>query len=355
MGKSVPSAFVMVTLLLMSGWRAAAQSAMLNLPRASQHARVLQRIGITDITIDYSRPLVRGRKIFGGLQGYGQVWRAGANENTTIAFTDAVNVDGNPLAMGVYGVHMIPGEASWTIIFSKNSTSWGSFTYNPAEDALRLTVKPHTIPNREALTYEFDQITPTSANVTMSWEKVAVGFRVDVDTPAIVEHSLQNQLRGRAQFEWQPWVDAANYLLANHLNAAEAESDADRSIAVEDRFENEITKARALTALGKSEEAHAAQEKAIALGTQSQIHDFGRGLQAQGRQQEALELFRSNVAKDPNSWIGHNDAARIAVAKGDFATAVKEMKLAADAAPEGLKSQHLDLVRRLENNEDINR
>ena len=350
-----PSAFVLLALVFIVSGPAAGQSAILNLPRASQHARVTQRIGLSDITIDYSRPLVRGREIFGGLQGYGQVWRAGANENTTIAFSDDVTVEGQPLAQGVYGVHMIPGEASWTIVFSKNSTSWGSFTYDPAEDALRLTVKPQAIPNREVLTYAFDDLTPTSSVVTMSWAKVAVRFRVDVDTPAIVERSLRNQLRGRGQFEWQPWTEAANYLLANHLSADEAAGDAEHSIQVEDRFENEITKARALTVLGRGADARAAQEKAITLGTQSQIHDFARGLQAQGRQQEALELFRSNVAKDPNSWIGHNDAARVAVAQGDFATAINQMKLAAASSPEPLKAQHLDLVRRLENKEDINR
>ena len=350
-----PSAFLLLALAIIVAEPAAAQSAILNLPRASQHARVTQRIGLTDITIDYSRPLVRGREIFGGLQGYGQVWRAGANENTTIAFSDPVTIDGQPLDKGVYGVHMIPGEASWTIIFSRNSTSWGSFTYDPAEDALRLTVKPQAIPNREALTYDFDSLTPTSAVVSMSWAKVAVHFRVDVDTPNIVERSLKNQLRGRAQFEWQPWMEAANYLLANQLSAEEAAADAEKSIQVEDRFENEITQARALTVLGRGADARAAQEKAIALGTQSQIHDFARGLQAQGRQEEAMELFRRNIAKDPNSWIGHNDAARLAVAKGDFATAISQMKLAAASSEGSLKTQHLDLVRRLENKEDINR
>ncbi len=108
---------------------AKAQSAILNLPRVSQHARLAQRIGITDITVDYHRPLVNGRKIFGGLQAYGEVWRAGANENTIFEVSDAVTINGQPLPKGVYGLHMIPGETSWVVIFSKNSTSWGSFTY----------------------------------------------------------------------------------------------------------------------------------------------------------------------------------------------------------------------------------
>jgi tetratricopeptide (TPR) repeat protein len=281
-----------------------AQSALMNLPDASQSARVSQHIGITDITIAYHRPLVRGRKIFGGSVAYGQVWRAGANQNTIMEFSDPVTVEGQPLPKGVYGLHMIPGETSWIVIFSKNSTSWGSFTYNSAEDALRVTVKPQTIENQEALSFDFDHITPNSAVVTMRWATTAVPFKVDVDTPEIVARSLHNQLRGRVQFEWQAWVDAANYLLNNNFDAEDAAKYADESISIEDRFENEFTKSRALEALGRKQEARTAHEKAIALGSQSQLHDFGRALQGQGHQEEALELFRSNIKKDPNSGSG---------------------------------------------------
>ena len=355
MRKYVTLAVLMVAGLFFGAAGAEAQSAMLNLPDISQAARVAQRIGITDITIDYNRPLVRGRKIFGGLQPYGKVWRAGANINTIIAFSDPVAIEGQPLPKGAYGLHMIPGETSWIIIFSRNSSSWGSFTYDPAEDALRVTVKPQTIENHEALSYDFDDPQPNAAAITMRWEKVAVSFKVEVDTSEIVEQSLRKQLRGRVQFEWQPWEEAANYLLDNKLSAEEAAKDADRSLEIEDRFENEMTRARALSALGRKEEALAAQEKAVAIGSQPQIHDFGRGLQRQGRQDEALGLFRDNIKKDPNSWVAHNEAARIAVAKGDYDTAIREMKLAVTAATGTLKTQNADLVTLLENRVDINK
>jgi tetratricopeptide (TPR) repeat protein len=355
MRRYVAVAALLVTGLFVAVPFAQAQSALLNLPDASQHARVSQRIGITDITVDYHRPLVRGRKIFGGLQAYGQVWRAGANYNTTIEFSDPVTVEGQPLPKGVYGLHLIPGETSWVVIFSKNSTSWGSFTYDKAEDALRVTVKPQAVENHEALSYDFEDPEPNSALITMRWEKVAVPFKVEVNTPEIVQQSLRNQLRARPQFEWQAWEEAASYLLSNKLSAEEAARYADRSIEIEDRFENEMTKSHALSALGRKDEALAARDKAIAKGSQIQVHSYGRGLQIQGQKDEALELFRDNVKKDPNSWVGHNDAARVAVAKGDFDTAVKEMKLAVAAAPESLKAQHADLVRRLENREDINK
>src|SRR6267154_6120359 len=163
-----------------------AQSAMLDLPRDSQHAKVIQRVGITDITINYHRPLVKGRKVWGGLVPYGQVWRAGANENTTIEFTDPVTIEGKPLPKGTYGLHMIPGESEWTVIFSKNSSSWGSFTYDQAEDALRGMVKPQTAEFHEALTYDFDDVSPDASVVTLRWEKVAVPFKVGVNTHEIV-------------------------------------------------------------------------------------------------------------------------------------------------------------------------
>src|ERR1043165_2910412 len=260
-----------------------AQSALLNLPDASQHARAAQRFGITDITIDYHRPLVRGRKIFGGLLAYGQVWRAGANYNTTVEFSDPVTVEGQPLPKGVYRLHFIPGETSWVVIFSRNSTSWGSFTYDKAEDALRVTVKPQAVEHHEALSYDFDDPEPNSAVITMRWEKAAVPFKVEVNTPEVVRQSLRNQLRARPQFEWQAWEEAAEYLLNNKLGAEEALKYTDSSIEIEDRFENEMTRAHALSALGRKADALAARDKAIARGSQIQVHSYGRGLQIQGQ------------------------------------------------------------------------
>src|ERR1700757_2468547 len=134
-----------------------AQSTQLNLPRDSQRASVTQRIGITDITVNYHRPLVKGRTIWGKVVPYGQVWRAGANENTTISFTDAVSIEGKPLDKGTYGLHMIPNQDQWTVIFSKVNTAWGSFTYKESEDALRVQVKPQAGDFREALAYDIEQ------------------------------------------------------------------------------------------------------------------------------------------------------------------------------------------------------
>ena len=161
--------------------------------RASLKAGVMQRLGVeTDITIEYSRPGVKGRTIWGDLVPYGMAegneysegkpypWRAGANENTTIEFSKDVIVEGNKLAAGKYGIHMIPGKDEWTIIFSKNSSGWGSFGYNQEEDALRIKVTPKEAPHQEWLRYGFDNLEGTSATAFLHWERVKVPFKIEV-------------------------------------------------------------------------------------------------------------------------------------------------------------------------------
>src|SRR5579862_4697321 len=187
-----------------------AQSLVLDLPDQSQRAVVSQRIGLTDITIKYHRPLAKDRKIWGGLVPYGDVWRAGANINTTISFTDPLKIEGQSLDKGTYGLHMIPNQDQWTVIFSKNSTSWGSFTYDQAEDALRVNVKPQPADMHNALTYDFDKLQPDSAVVELQWEKLAVPFKVSVDVHDVVLASLKKQLRNLSQYTWLSWNDAAN-------------------------------------------------------------------------------------------------------------------------------------------------
>jgi len=174
---------------------ATGETVMLDLPRQSQHALVTQRIGITDISINYHRPLANGRQIWGKVAPYGEVWRAGANENTSVSFSDPVTIEGQTLDKGTYGLHMIPGENQWTVIFSRNSTSWGSFTYKQEEDALRINVKPQTAELHDALTYDFDEVKPDSTVVTMRWDKVAVPFKVAVKVNDLVTARIHQQLQ----------------------------------------------------------------------------------------------------------------------------------------------------------------
>ena len=346
--------FLLPGLLLFAGI-CQAQSAVLDLPRQSQHAVLTQRIGLTDITINYHRPLVNDRKIWGSMIPYGQVWRAGANENTTITFSDPVTVEGKPLDKGTYGLHMIPAEDQWTVIFSKNSTSWGSFTYQPEEDALRINVKPQATDFHNALTYDFDQLKPDSAVATMRWEKVAVPFQVAVKVNDVVEASLQKQLRGLAQYTWDGWDDAANYLLASKVYLDEALKDEDQSIQVEERYDNLLTKSKILEALGKKDEAKAALNKALDKASPLQMHLYARQLQGEKRQDEAFVIFRSNAKKYPNEWFVHSGLGRIYSSQGDFDNAAKEMKIALASAPDSFKPGIQGLIKRLESKDDINK
>jgi tetratricopeptide (TPR) repeat protein len=327
----------------------------LTLPETSQRARVMQRVGLTDITIDYHRPLVNNRKVWGGLVPYGQVWRSGANENTVIEFSDPVSVEGQALAKGVYGLHMIPGENEWTVIFSKATTAWGSFTYDKAEDALRVNVKPHPAELHEALTYDFDDVKPDSAVVTMAWEKLAVPFNVSVNVNDVVEQSLKNQLRGGIQYTWEGWDEAASYLLLKKVDLETALKYSDKSINTEERFDNLITKANILDAMNRKEDAGGTREKALAMANPVQLHSYGRSLQFQGKQDQAFEIFRNNMKKNPNHWTAHNEAARLAVKTGDYDKAAKEMKLAESSAPEQIRPAIESLVKRLEAKDDINK
>jgi tetratricopeptide (TPR) repeat protein len=289
------------------------------------------------------------------LQPYGEVWRAGANYNTTIDVSDPLRVEGQLLGKGTYGLHMIPGASSWVVIFSKNSTSWGSFTYDSTEDALRVRVTPYKIAHQEALTYSFDEPQPTSVVVTMRWDDVAVPFRLQVDTPHLVAQKLRLQLRGRAQTEWESWEEAANYLLENSLDAGEALAYADRSIAIEDRFENEITRARALRALGRNGAADSAQSRAIGMGSQAQVYSFARTLQRLGQQRAALEIFLEDSRKNPGTSTSHLEGARLAVAAGDYPRAISEIKKAIALAGPAMKGPLQEVLAQLQNGVDINR
>jgi len=329
---------------------------ILDLPYASQAAQVKQRVGVTDITITYHRPLVNGRKIWGGLVPTGQVWRAGANENTTIEFTTPVSIEGKPLPTGTYGLHMIPNADTWTVIFSKMAVAWGSYTYNQSEDALRVDVKPHPTEMEEALEYEFEDLKPDSVAVTMKWEKVAVPFRVSVNLNDTVIASIRNQLRGRAQYSWETLNEAANFCLTHKTNLEDGLKWADLSIQNEERFENLSTKADLLQAMNRTDEAKKVRDHAMEVASPLQLYGYARGLQAQKRSDEAMAILKTVAAKAPETVQGHLASARLKSAAGDFDGALAEAKAAEAAATIDAQKQNIRiLIGRLESKQDINK
>jgi hypothetical protein len=329
---------------------------VLDLPYASQAAQVKQRVGVTDITITYHRPVVNGRKIWGGLVPMGQVWRAGANENTTIEFSTPVSVEGKPLPAGTYGVHMIPNADTWTVIFSKMAVAWGSYTYNQSEDALRIEVKPRPIEMEDALEYEFEDLKPDAVTVTMKWEKVAVPFRVSVNLNDTVISSIKNQLRGRAQFAWETLNEAADFCLSHKTDLEDGLKWADLSIQNEERFENLTTKADLLQAMNRTDEAKKVRDQAMQVATPLQLYGYARGLQAQKRSDEAMAIFKTVQAKAPQTLAGHLAAARLKSAAGDFDGALAEAKAAEAASSFDAQKQNIRiLIGRLQAKQDINK
>lgn len=352
--------FVLFPLVLLSVSIAHAQTAtgetlMLDLPRASQHAVVVQRIGITDITINYHRPLANGRQIWGKVVPYGQVWRAGANENTTVTFTDPVTIEGQTLDKGTYGLHMIPGESQWTVIFSKNSSSWGSFSYKQDEDALRVNVKPQPSDLHDALAYDFDDVKPDSAVITMRWDKVAVPITVKVNVNDIVTASIHRQIHGMNQYYWEGWDDAAGYFLANKINLEEALKYEDFSIQNEERYDNLMSKSKILDAMGRRQDAESLRKQALDKANALQLYVYARQLQGDKKQDEALAVYKANAKKFPDYWTSHLGLARVYSAQGDFDNAVKEVKLSLATAPDANKNALEGYVKRLEAKDDINR
>lgn len=326
-------------------------------PNASPKAMVMQTVGLTEVTITYHRPSVNERSIWGAVVPFGQVWRAGANENTVIEFSDDVMIEGQSLPAGKYGLHMIPTENEWTIIFSTNYTSWGSYFYKEDEDALRVnvTTQSSSMPY-EQLTYSFQDLESDKATIFLNWENMKVGFQVAI--PNLNEAVLTNirkELRTLPAFTWMGPYSAALYCLQNEINYEEALQWIDQSIQQTQNFTNLSTKAQLLVKTGNETEANAIIEDAKNIATVFELHQYGRSLIAQGDPQKAMDIFEFNAQKYPDTWPIHVGLGRGYSAKGDYKKAIKEFEMALENAPNDLNKDNLNaMIQRLEKGEDIN-
>lgn len=336
--------YLVIVLLLLCGAPvtfAQYGSGNVHLPYESQAASVSQTIGLTQMTITYHRPGVKGRTIWGDLVPYNDgkpfPWRGGANENTTISFSTDVTIEGHPMTAGTYGLHFIPSANSWIVIFSKNYTSWGSFSYNESEDALRITVKPTVAPFEEYLTYRFVNPKPNTVEAQLHWEKLAVSFEIGVDLGKTVLASIRNELRNTAGFSWKGYNSAASFCADNKIELEQGLAWADRSVASEERFENLETKSEILRLMGKTADADATLKTAMQKATAMDLYSYGRGLLSDGKPQEAMVVFKENAKNHPDEWFVYAGLARGYEALEDLPNAITQMKLALTKAPERSK------------------
>lgn len=234
------------------------------LPRVSPNAAVSRTVGVTDVRITYGQPSARGRDIFGGLVPYGQVWRTGANEATTISFSDDVQIEGQPLSAGTYGLFTLPGEEEWTIIFNETADQWGAFDYDDSQDALRVSVAPMQPPHpHEQMAFHFSNVTDTSAVIGLVWDETRVPFTIQTNTGANVR--ARAEAAASDADDWRAPYRYATYALQNGLYPEAALGWADRSIALEENFYNTALKARLLASMDRYDEARTHAESALAM------------------------------------------------------------------------------------------
>jgi hypothetical protein len=240
-------------LVLLAGADAQTQ---LRVPRISQGAKVSQAIGLSEVSISYYRPGVKGREIWGSLVKYDEVWRAGANEPTLFTFTDDAIIEGKKIGAGTYRFVVIPSKTGdWTLIFNSETKNWGT-VYDAKYDTLKFTCKPETVPNEEWMSFSFTDLTPASARVLLAWEKVQLSFKVEFNTLAKVQGSVGS---------WQVLNSAARFTLDNKIYLEEGLNWAERSIALEKNSRNLQTKAELLAQAGKSKDAIAVAEEAVKM------------------------------------------------------------------------------------------
>lgn len=306
------------------------------LPRVSPHAKVKQTVGLAEVIVDYHRPSVNEREIWGGLVPYDAVWRAGANDNTTITFSDEVTVEGESLAAGTYGLHMIPGQETWTIIFSTNSTSWGSFSYDEAEDALRVSVTPSAATgHREQLVYGFEEVSDSEATLYLEWAELRVPVHLTFDTPTLAVEHIQAQLRHIPGFSWQGFNSAANYCLRTGTDLEQGLEWIDQSIGMNRNANNLFIKSAILNKLERVDEAAETEAAALEIASEAEVNAFGYNyLFQQSDPESAIRLFEYNVEAYPESWNVYDSLGEALAAKGETELAIENYRKALEMAPE---------------------
>jgi tetratricopeptide (TPR) repeat protein len=351
--------------------------AQLDLPASGNNPRatVSEEVGITSITIKYSRPDVNKRE--GKIYGEGNIvpygfstgsfitnkntapWRAGANENTIISFEHDVKIEGKPIKAGSYGLHMAMGADNVTMIFSTQKDAWGSYYYDEKYDALRVDVKPTALEKSvEYLKYEFIEHKEKYCVIAMQWEKLSVPFKVDVDVDNIVLATVREELTSRKGFTPALTLQATQYCFTKNINLDEALVWSKRAIDGQGGQKTYITLRNLATAyekLNKIPEADSSMNEALQIATANQYTAYGRTLITQKRVDKAMEVFAASKKRYGDIFGVNNGLMSGYSAKADFKNAIKFAEKAMTQAPSDAAKKQLEtLIIKLKEGKDIN-
>lgn len=345
--------------------------AQINAPRGSQMATVSQTVGISTIEIQYSRPSVNGREIWGNLVPYGlnnlgfgtstaAPWRAGANENTTITFSDDVKVEGQSVPAGTYALFFnVHQDNTAHVILNKKHTAWGSFFYEEKDDVVNAKINTATVPHTEMLTYGFPEVSPTEATLALMWGERSFPIKIEVPVTEIVLADIRNSMENQPGFNRQTWEQAAAFAANNGGDLQEALGWIDAAIAgqffSQKTFANLQIKAGILNQMGRQDEALALMDDNMDLATILEVHQYGRQLIANGMTDKAMEVFEYNSKKNKDTWPVHYGMARAYSAKGDYKSALKHLEKSLVNAPnDASKGRVAANIDKLKKGEDIN-
>lgn len=314
-----------------------AQKDPIPVPRKSPPAMVSQTIGFTDMSISYHRPAAKGRVIWGKLVPYNQMWRSGANEITSISFEHEVQIEGETLPAGTYGLHILPKEnEAWEVAFSSNSTDWGSYNYRQEEDVLRVSVSPTTgNPYQEWLGYSFNNLSKDGADIQLHWGELVLSMKVSIDVNKHILAQFRQDLRTHAFFGWQGHYQAAKYCFDEGINQEEAMQWLHTSIAREPQYPALLLLSQVLEKEGKTEESKAAFDNAISLASSKEIYYYTRGMIRRGEADKAIALMKKVVERQPDGWWAYMGLGSAYQKKGDTDMARKHYEKAlAKVSPE---------------------
>jgi tetratricopeptide (TPR) repeat protein len=307
-------------------------------PAVSPASAITQTIGISTVTVNYSRPSVNKRQVWGNLVPYGwnkqqfgkgneAPWRAGANQNTTIDFSSDVKVEGRAVKAGTYGLFfVINKDNTGEVVLSKESRSWGSFFYDPQQDELRAPIKLNEIPHTEQLTYEFINVSKNAASLVLNWEKKQFPVKIELDADAIVLANATEELKGPVGFNWRGFLSAANYSLQNKTNLEQGLIWANTAVTQNNSYATLSVKSGILKEMGKTEEADKLMNDAMAIATENELNLYGYQLLNSGQHDKAIEILTLNTKRFPKSanvWDSLGEAYFI---KGDQKNALVNFK-----------------------------